>query len=210
MPANQHNGVIRKGPKITKRTMQAIETRNRIYEIAIKIMQSDEFENMTVGQISETAQVSVGAFYHHCKSKYDILDEVFDRADIYFENQVVPNLAGATTVEKIVNYLCHYVEFDEQQGIDHIKALYATQSALFNKKARFMISGLNNMIQRGIQIREIQSDLNSEEITEFLFVTVRGITFNWCLRNGDFSLTERMLSYITFQMKLFSAQANTI
>lgn len=204
MSANQPRDAMKKNRKVTKRALQAVETRNRIYETALKIMESDGFDDMTVGQISQAANVSVGAFYHHFKSKYDILDEVFDRVDGYLKEQVVPKLEELTAKEKVIVYFNHFASFITQQGIDHIKSIFATQSAFFKKPGRFLFTGLHSIIAAGMESGEIASVMDSTETTDFLLTFARGIIFNWCLNDGDFSLEETMRKYITLQMKLFS------
>ena len=74
---------------LTKRQEKAIETKNRIYNAAINLMDRKGFEKITITDISKKAGVSVGAFYHYFKSKNDILAEIFRKADEYFSTQVV-------------------------------------------------------------------------------------------------------------------------
>ena len=55
----------------TKRQEQARETKNRIYNSAIELMEKEGFDNITIADIREKAGVSVGAFYHYFASKND-------------------------------------------------------------------------------------------------------------------------------------------
>lgn len=189
------------GGKQTKRKLQAMETRNRIYAAAVGIMERNGFEKITIEQISKAANVSVGAFYHHFGSKNDILDEIFRRADAYFQEYVVGKLSGRTAAEKIVSYFEHYARFNVTLGVDHISALYKTQSRYFIDGERPMLKALRDIVTEGIRNKELESELSTEEMTEFLFATARGVAYTWCLHNGGFSLTERMQKYIRCQVK---------
>ena len=56
------------------------ETRNRILDAAIKLFNAKGFEDVTVLDIiADTGDLTRGAFYHHFKSKDDVLDAIFKR-----------------------------------------------------------------------------------------------------------------------------------
>lgn len=190
--------------KKTKRALQAIETRNRIYESATALMKRNGFDNITIEHISKAADVSVGAFYHYFSSKNDILNEIFKRADDHFSEQVLDRLIGNTATERIVSYFIHYARFNIDLGLDHVSALYKTQSGFFINSNRFMVTALRDIIAAGIEKNEIRSEMSAEEITDFLFTLARGLTYSWCLYKGEFSLEDRMLQYITCQVRALS------
>lgn len=197
--------LVNNGQKMTKRARQAIETRNRIYESANRILQRHGFDNMTVEMISKEAEISVGAFYHHFKSKYEILNEVFIRADDYFFDHVFNQLEGHSTPIKIIKFFEHYARFIFGQGLDHIRALYKTQSRIFVDSRRLMVTGLQNIIEQGIDDKEIMKNgMDSQELTEFLFSVARGATYNWCLLGEEFPLVEKMNRYITRVVQSFT------
>jgi TetR/AcrR family fatty acid metabolism transcriptional regulator len=201
MPDTMRLNAIGKTNKVTKRALQAIETRNRIYAAAVRMMERNGFDNITIEQISKAAKVSVGAFYHHFGSKNDILNEIFRRADDFFREHVVGKLSGATAAEKIVSYFDHYARFNVLLGVDHIRALYKTQSNFFINGERLMVTALRDMVAAGLETKELVSDLGSEEITDFLFATARGLAYTWCLHNGTFSLEDRMRRYMACQVQ---------
>lgn len=201
MSKKTHSNVQAKSSKPTKRKLQAIETRNRIYAAAVRMMERNGFENITIEQISKAADVSVGAFYHHFGSKNDILDEIFRRADDYFREVVLDKLSGSTAAEKIVSYFDHYARFNAQMGVDHLSALYKTQSRFFINSERLMVTALRDVVTQGVRSGELNAELSPEEMTDFLFATARGVAYTWCLHDGRFSLRERMERYMGCQVK---------
>ena len=200
-----HNRTGKSG-RVTKRALQAINTRNRIYESATRLMKTNGFDNMTIEQISDAADVSVGAFYHHFGSKNEILNEIFKRADDYFSENVLCRLAGETMAERIVSFFCHYARFNIDLGVDHVSALFKTQSRIFVSSNRLMFTALRDLISRALESGELASRLDPEEITELLLTTARGLTYNWCLYNGGFPLEKKMQRYMEFHVTaLFAA-----
>jgi TetR/AcrR family transcriptional regulator, fatty acid metabolism regulator protein len=201
MPKKPQFNVKANDSKPTKRQLQAIETRNRIYTTAVRMLERNGFDNITIEQISKAADVSVGAFYHHFGSKFDILDEIFRRADDYFREHVLDKLSGTTAAEKIVSYFDHYARFNVQMGVDHLSALYKTQSRFFINSERLMVTVLRDVVAQGVRSGELKTELSSEEMTDFLFATARGVAYTWCLHDGGFSLRERMVRFIGCQVK---------
>lgn len=201
MPTNVERTGKRKNGKHTKRALQAVETRNRIYESATSLMQRNGFDNITIEQISKAAKVSVGAFYHHFGSKNDILNEIFRRADDYFGEKVIGQLGEVSIDEQIVRYFVHYARFQIGLGLDHVRALYKTQSPFFISSKRTMVKGLREIIENGISRKEISSVMSLEEIVDFLFTTARGLVYSWCLHNGGFSLEDKMRAYMSLQVR---------
>ena len=197
-----------KSGRITKRKLQAIETRNRIYETATRLMKQQGFDSMTIEQISAAAAVSVGAFYHHFGSKNDILNEIFKRADDYFNENVIGKLTGNSTAEKIICFFNHYAKFNVDLGVDHVSALYKTQSPFFISSKRLMFKALYDLIQETIETGDISVDMTAEELTDLLFTAARGVTYNWCLHHGQFALEEKMGKYMLIYVRsLFWAEA---
>lgn len=200
MAAKKRHHPNSKRGKVTKRALQAIETRNRIYDAATRLMRQNGFDNMTIEQISEAAAVSVGAFYHYFESKNDILNEIFKRADDYFSEKVVGQLAGHTTAENIVAFFIQYARFNRDLGVDHVSALFKTQSRFFISKNRLMFTALRDLLAEAAGKKELNSPMSPEEIAELLFATARGLVYSWCLHHGEFALEEKMERYMTLNV----------
>lgn len=185
-----------KEPKLTSRQIQAMNTKNRVYKIAIELMEKKGYDNIKIEDICGAAGVSVGSFYNYFKSKNDILIEIYKRADEYFHDEVVAKLISIHSLDKIVEYFDYYAKYNESVGIDTMKQLYNSNNKLFVNKGRYMQTLLQDIIQKGQEKNEICKNMSPEEITEYLFITARGITYDWCLHDGQYSLGESMHNFI--------------
>ncbi len=181
--------------KVTQRTLQSINTRKRIFDVAIELIREQGFDSVTIENISKKAGVSVGAFYHHFDSKSDVIYEIFKQIDEYFENEVLNQLSG-TSIEKINAFFGYYAEFIIDQGIDFIKQLYTTKNKLFIKKDRYLWVCLKTLILEGQANNEISTEKSAEEIMDFIFIFVRGVVFDWCLHDGEYDLKAVLLADI--------------
>ena len=53
---------------ITQRTLNALETKNKIFETAIKLFKKYGYDKVTIEDITKQAKVSKGNFYTHFKT----------------------------------------------------------------------------------------------------------------------------------------------
>ena len=72
--------------ELTNRQKQAVETKQKIFYCAVSLFAQKSYENVTVQDICDKAEVSVGAFYHHFKSKENIINEGYRLFDQQSEN----------------------------------------------------------------------------------------------------------------------------
>jgi TetR/AcrR family transcriptional regulator, fatty acid metabolism regulator protein len=182
--------------KITNRKLQALQTQDKLYEIAIKVIGEKGFNNVTIEEITKKAGVSVGTFYNYYNSKNDIYNELYKRADDYFKNEVSHLFKGANTLEHIIKYFNYYVCFSISNGVDTLKHIYNTKNKLFIKKGRYMQTLLQQIVEKGQQDKNISTCMTSEEMTTFLFILVRGMVYDWCLHDSNYDLEERVTSYL--------------
>jgi TetR/AcrR family fatty acid metabolism transcriptional regulator len=194
--ANRLTGKNMAAKPLTKRQEQALETKNRIYNAAIDLMDREGFDNITIADISEAAGVSVGAFYHYFESKNDILAEIFYQADEYFSTQVACGLKKESIPEQIVEYFDHYARFNVSSGVEMTQQLFSPKIKFFIKNGRPMLTILQDLVCKGQEKGEIRADISPEEIGRFLFVMARGVVFEWSLYDGSYDLEATMHKYI--------------
>lgn len=181
--------------KLNKRQIQAKNTYERIYNTAMNLVEKKGFENITVKEICTKAGVSVGSFYNYFKSKQGILDEIFRKADQHFLNQVAEDLEGDNAHDKIIKFFSHYASYCEAIKIDQLKQIYSTHNKFFIEKGRHMQNVLKAIIDEGKESGELKTDIDSEEIVEYLFIALRGVIFDWCLHDGSYNLIEFVANY---------------
>ena len=59
--------------ELSKQQKKSKETKERIFQAAKRILQRDGYEQLSIKNICEEAGVSNGSFYHHFKTKDDLL-----------------------------------------------------------------------------------------------------------------------------------------
>lgn len=183
--------------KLTQRKIQAQKTKKTIYKAAMQLMNKKGFDNTTIAEISKKANVSVGTFYLYYKTKEDIYVELYQKADVYFKNNVTNQLTGKNTLDQIIIFFTFYARYNHDQGVGAISQLYNTRNKLFISKNRYMRILLEKIIEEGQAGREIRADKPIREIADYLFIMARGTVYDWCLHNGDYDLEEAMIRHLT-------------
>lgn len=193
--------------KLTSRQIQAIKTKNKIYNTAVKLMEEKGFNNITIEDISKKAGVSVGSFYNYYKSKEDIFFEIYLKADEYFKNEVAPQLkqGNLNTFEQIILFFKCYGDYNAEQGLENARQLYNTKNKLFIDKNRYMINLMKEIISNGQEKNQIFMDMAADEITSYLFIVSRGVVMDWCLHDADYDLSEKLGDFIRRLVVIFKA-----
>ncbi|AKL95936.1 transcriptional regulator TetR family [Clostridium aceticum] len=188
--------------KLTNRQIQALNTQEKIYRTAVELIEKKGFENITVEEICKTSNVSVGSFYNYFKSKNEILDRIFKLADDYFLNVVAANIKGVNTRDKINEFFLYYANYNVERGVDFVKQLYTFKSNLFTTKGRHIQAVLQTIIEEGQKKGELSTNMAPEEAVRFLFISVRGIVYDWSLHDGQYDLPEHVTKYVRLLVKV--------
>lgn len=189
----------------TKRALQAEETKKKISNTALELMEKKGLENITIQDINEHAGVSVGTFYHYYKTKEDVFFELYRKADEHFEEKITPLLFGTdmTVIDRVLLFFREYAKFNINNGLEYVSQLYNTKNKFFISRDRYMLDLLHRIIAEGQEKGEIKAEFNPEDIMEDLFIVSRGIVFDWCLHDGAYDLTEKMHIHLERHIPVF-------
>lgn len=188
---------------MTKRQVQANRTKERIYQAAIKLLESDGFENIRIEDICRDAGVSVGSFYNYFNSKNEILELIFKQADEYFLQRVNKNILPLEPKAALHNFFEAYAAYSQNTGLLTIRQLYCPDNQFFTKK-RGMQDVLESIFKTGQEKKVFSEDFSPEEMVKLFFMVARGVVYDWCIRCGEYDLVEKMNLVIDQYMRAFT------
>ena len=182
----------------TARQIQEEQTKLQIFEAAMRLLEEQDFETITVRDIVQEAHVSVGSFYNAYHSKLDVFYETYQVADNYFEQRVRPQLTEEDAVERIRHFFREYAVYNSEISLFALtKVLYNSDNACFHRESGSgMVQLLTECIQYGLDRGELASGHTAEEIENFLMVCIRGLVYDWCICDGGYDLKEKMKMYV--------------
>ena len=104
--------------KMTKRAMQAQETKQKIYRCGTELFRKHGYQNVSVEQIAQAAGVGIGTLYHYYPSKADLYGEMFIRADDFFRAFEEPGVLEQPPEEVLLEYFRQYARLTEGMGME--------------------------------------------------------------------------------------------
>lgn len=176
-------------PELGRQQQKSKETKERIFRAAKRILQKKGYKELSIKNICEEAGVSNGSFYHHFKSKDDLLS-------YYIEEQpgVDPELLdmpanAAEAKNAVIGVYLNYVEYCRQLGVEFMSGYYDTKNQALNPAIRsdrpYPIVTVQHYIEKVMEAGVIRLNVELEEFTTDIRMIVIGNVFEWCLRNGD-------------------------
>lgn len=203
-----------KGKKVTKRKLQAIETRKKLFETGKYLFNEYGYEMVSVDDIVEKAGTSKGAFYTHFKSKDQIIIEQFVDIDEFYLEEYQKIKKRKKAKDQLLAFVKaqHYYVADTM-GISFIKIVYYSQiikdnENLFTDKNRPLYTIVRKIIEDGQSTGEFRNDVDSLELTRMITRCMRGTIYDWCIRNGEFDIKEDGHKFFLFIIDSLKSNAD--
>ena len=172
------------------------ETQKIIFDKAMALMSEKGFQGTTVRDICSEAKIPIGTFYNCYKSKVDILKSIYEDGDKYIHDSVESEFRGKSAIEKLHIFAYHYAQLNIRTGIDVMRVLFYPNNEWF-AHARPMQLVMKEILEEGKADGELKSDIDVDEIVDYVFDIFRGVCYNWCIRGADFDISKRMESHIS-------------
>ena len=182
-------------------------TKSKIVSAAWKLFYDNGYENTTIEDIIFESGTSKGSFYHYFESKDALLgslaylfDEKYEQLEdeINLENNCIESLLflNRKLFEMVENTI----------DLELIKRLYSTQLITKTEKQlldhnRVYYRLLRKIVIAGQEKNEITKQMSVNEIVKYYAFCERAIIYDWCLCNGDYSLSDSALKMMPFFMQ---------
>lgn len=175
--------------ELSKQQQKSKETKEKIFQAAKNILQKKGYEELSIKNICEEAGVSNGSFYHHFKTKDDLLSYyIEDQPRVNPDYLAAPKSAREAS-RAIVEVYLNYVQYCRKLGVEFMSGYYDTKNQALNPAIRterpYPIVTVQNYVEKAVQAGVISLRGEIEEFTTDIRMIVIGNVFEWCLRNGE-------------------------
>ena len=182
-------------------------TKSRIVSAAWKLFYDNGYDNTTIEDIVYESGTSKGSFYHYFESKDAILGSLaylFDEKYEALEKQIREDSSCVETLLFLNRELFETVE--NTIDLELMKRLYSTQLITKNEKQlldhnRVYYRLLRKIVIAGQAGGEITKSMSVNEIVKYYAFCERAIIYDWCLCNGDYSLSDSAGRLMPFFLK---------
>lgn len=183
---------------LNSRQIKAIETKKKIYDTAMELMQTIGFENITINKICKGANVAVGTFYYYYKSLDFIIVEAYKELDGHFDRLEKEGCFKGNYKDRILKIVSEQISYPVRKGIKITTQFYKSQltsdNDYFTSNERKSPMLLRSAIEEGQDLGKITKDVSSLTISNEIANIIRGTIYSWCLRKGDFDPIKEGLS----------------
>ena len=175
--------------ELSRQQQKSRETKEKIFQAAKRILQKKGYEELSIKNICEEAGVSNGSFYHHFRTKDDLLSYyIEDQPTINPDLLELPeNAAGVR--EGIIQVYLNYVKYCRELGVEFMYGYYDTKNQALNAAIRterpYPIVTVQTYVEKAIAAGIVSLNVKIEEFTTDIRMIVIGNVFEWCLRNGE-------------------------
>lgn len=187
---------MEKTTELSKQQLKSKETKERIFQAAKTILQKNGYENLSIKNICEEAGVSNGSFYHHFKTKDDLLSYyIEEQPSINPELLDVPSGKEAAKVAIIEVYL-NYAAYCRKLGVDFVAGYYTPKNQALNPDIRterpYPIVTVQQYLEKAVAADAVQLNLSIAEVVTDIRMLVIGNAFEWALREGNVDFEENI------------------
>ena len=171
-------------------------TKKKIVSAAWKLFYDQGYDNTTIDDIVFGSGTSKGSFYHYFSGKDALLSSLSYLFDEKYEEltEVMPD--NMNSIEKMLflnKELFRMIE--DSISIDLLTQLLSSQLITKNEKSlldhnRTYYKLLRSIVIDGQKKGEISADNSVNDIVKAYALYERAMLYDWCLCNGEYSLSD--------------------
>ena len=172
------------------------ETKAKIVNAAWKLFYEQGYENTSVEEIVYESGTSRGSFYHYFEGKDDLLNSLSDLFDSKYE-ELQNNLPDDMSCFEKLMYLNNelFRMMENETPFELVSRLYSSQMTTNGSKSlldhnRVYYKLLRKIVAQGQNSGEFRSDISLNETLKAYALCERAIISDWCMCNGEYSLSK--------------------
>ena len=180
------------------------KTKSKIVSAAWKLFYEQGYEDTTIEEIIAESGTSKGSFYHYFEGKDALLGSLSYMFDEKYE-ELKENLTPDMSSYEILLYLNKelFLMIENTVDFDLLCRLLATQLTTKGEKHlldhnRVYYKLLRKIIVEGQQKGELTDQMTPNEMVKYYALCERGMMYDWCLSNGEYSLCEHAKNFMPF------------
>lgn len=185
------------------------KTKGKIVAAAWSLFKKQGYEDTTIDEIIDEADVSRGTFYYYFNGKDDLLSSLSIFFDDKYEEVMQQIDSKMNSFDKLIllNGRMNKV-IEEELDMELLASLYSAQVTTKGDRhlldeSRIYYRILNQIITEGQKRKEIRQDISFKEITRIYALCERAFVYDWCISKGSYSLTQYSAEYFPIVLGKF-------
>lgn len=183
--------------ELTNRQKQAKATKKKITGVVLEMCRKRDISDITISEICEAAEVSVGTFYHYFKTKEEVLAVSYQDFDNLLEEALESKPISDSIIEQILFIAEQYYIFSTNQEQSFALNAYRMHLVLgnpyLNDPTRCFYKSIHDLAKQWIDSNRLKLHWDTGELTEFILRYIRSVVFDWISRSESYDLKEQGL-----------------
>lgn len=177
------------------RTKKGSQTKERIFQAALQLIQNKGYEQTTLVDICAEANIANGTFYHYFNSKQDILvsfveQESRDLADFY------ANLEKTSYADALIKIIDYQADYYMRKGTEFVSTFYTimlqTKHKIYDYGTFSLLEIIYDCFTGGQQAGEFSRHYSAHYLKELAVGLLYYTTSAWCIAEGELPLKEAL------------------
>lgn len=173
--------------ELTKQQKKSQDTKDKILRATRMILHDKGYEALSVKNICYESGVSNGSFFHHFKTKEDLLAcYMKQHPGIDPDRLDIPEDASEFKIAVIHVYLS-YVAYCRELGIDFISGYYNPKNSSLDMSEgnKSSFPDIEKYCIKCVEAKVVDLNIRPEDLSKDLRLIVTGNIFEWCITNGE-------------------------
>ena len=193
-----------------RRKEQARQTEAAILQAALELARANSFDKVSVRDICQRAGITTGAFYHHFRSKEDLLSRGFAPLDRRME-EALSGHGDDTPPERLWRILSTYAAFIQDQGWELVARYYqrrldAPDDASSMDPTRYTLRSMVDCLRQAEEEGLLLPGWSVEWTADFFFRHFRGVVIDWVLHRGSYPLLPKLEQDYALSREIFQTR----
>lgn len=181
----------------------ALRTRAALLDAAIELLKEKSLHDISVEEICQKANSSIGSFYYSFESKNNIYAHIYTRYNDDLE-EAYSKTTFSSPDEAIRFLVTEQIKGSAQYGVGFASHIFALQLGSIDdenhvftdtKSKRFFLpKKLLEQVTRLCALKDCSTDPSI--ITSDIIRSSRGVIFDWSVQNGAFDIYEKGLHHL--------------
>lgn len=157
-----------------------LKTKEAIYQAFVALISEKDFEEITINEIADRANVNRGTIYFHYKDKYDLLEKCVDDHLSKMVLLCIPTASSPRDVDFIQSSLLAVFKYFEQNHTFYATMLMNKGIPAFRERMLGIVTG---NISKKINMEGLNRDYDKQIITQFMASAFVGVIEWWILND---------------------------
>ena len=161
--------------------------RQELLQSVISLSKDYDLINLSIRQLCESLNISIGSFYHYFKDKNDMLMQVLYTIEDFVKNECAGRFEDSWR-HNLGIISKAFIEYNRRSGPQMVFLAQSPETAdtdYAKSKDKYTLVTVKTQFEKAISEGEISDKYNPEELTQLFFAVIRGIIYNWAKNGGS-------------------------